>query len=289
MADYSEAWLSVPFEFLDGWTREDSRRPRPTSSGRSECEGFQHCQRPGRSPWSGCWRDFPQKDQKFNAKNDQQTRNRFRHGSRRYIRGGLIVPSDHFGRIANNRRRISYFKREERDFASTESTVTVWAPAHVQCADRGGQNGVYWAHGSQFASGLAAGLAAYFLSLIDAGSMVRTGSVKGIPVRVRDYIVNAAYPRPAASDIGDRAFWNKLDANRPSGGWIPDLLPPYPWTRLLCAWRFQGAWRKGGGWYGIWGYVCPIYSTRYLLWKCCHQQCVRNSSWQAVQLCTYKK
>ena len=70
----------------------------------------------------------------------------------------------------------------------------------------GGENNLVEQQGSSFAAASVAGLAAYFLSLEDVGSMLRKDP-ENVPNAVKEYILKLAYIRPGARD---RSIWNGL-------------------------------------------------------------------------------
>jgi hypothetical protein len=83
---------------------------------------------------------------------------------------------------------------------SNSGSITVSLAADVQCASNTDPNGSQQAIGTSFAAPQVAGLAAYFMSLPSLQSQFQSGGIRRVAQNVKDYIVQAAYNRPSASN-----------------------------------------------------------------------------------------
>lgn len=90
--------------------------------------------------------------------------------------------------------------------------VTVSAPGLVLCADNEAGVTFQYTSGTSFAAPAVAGLAAYYLSVHDIGSMLRNRPTELIPQAVKDYIVKTAYVRPGSNVL---SVWNLLNGAKP--------------------------------------------------------------------------
>lgn len=90
--------------------------------------------------------------------------------------------------------------------------VTVSAPGLVLCANNEPGGHYEFVSGTSFAAPAVAGLAAYYLSVHDIGSMLRNRPTELIPQAVKDYIVKTAYVRPGSNVL---SVWNLLNGAKP--------------------------------------------------------------------------
>lgn len=108
---------------------------------------------------------------------------------------------------------------EKTPWTQDGTAVTIYAPGLGSCAGNGVGNPTQIASvGSNLAMAHTAGLAAYFLSLADVGSMIKQKT--NIPRELRNYIVRRGYNRVA----GVLGIWNGLSPNPgpdKKHGWVP--------------------------------------------------------------------
>lgn len=99
------------------------------------------------------------------------------------------------------------------------TAVSIYAPGLGSCAGNGvGNPTPIVSVGSSLAMAHTAGLAAYFLSLVDVGNMIKQKA--NIPRALRDYIVRRGYNRVA----GVLGIWNGLSPDPGidrKHGWAP--------------------------------------------------------------------